>query len=235
MTEIIVIDPIDTTHEGPSAPGPSGERQMIHLMQGSLDGACGPYSLVMALLICGVVDRNQAVSYGPVDRRKPLGRLLGEWHQLGPLVKCGTGPGQLAALLARTYGRHIEAEFSAESGADLRPFIEAQICINHPVLLAISYHRGGHWVVVIGLEYEITDEGRSLCRFLVLDPAAKTPPVCAWNGVIDARGGGGRYPFTWWTGGKTVQFSFALAIWPRKKNGREQAVFQPDSFSRTLD
>jgi hypothetical protein len=62
MTEIIVIDPIDTTHEGPSAPGPSGQRQMIHLMQGSLDGACGPYSLMMALLICGVVDRNQAAS-----------------------------------------------------------------------------------------------------------------------------------------------------------------------------
>jgi hypothetical protein len=154
---------------------------------------------------------------------------LSEWHRLGPLVKGGTDPRQLAGLLDRTYGRHIEAAFSAERGADLRTFIEEQINLNHPVLLAISYHRGGHWVVVIGLEYEITEEGRSLCRFLVLDPAAKTPPVCAWNGIIDARGGGGRYPFTWWTGGKTVQFSFALAIWRKQHNhlNEPEAIFQP--------
>src|SRR5512147_2545150 len=99
MTEIYVIDPIDATHEGPSAIGPEGDRQMVHLMQGSLDGACGPYSLMMALLICGVVDRNEAARYGAVDRRTSLGRLLAEWHRLGPLVKQGTDPVQLADLL----------------------------------------------------------------------------------------------------------------------------------------
>ena len=58
MTEIHVIDLLDATHNGPAAVGPSGEEQEVHLQQGSLDGACGPYSLLMCLLICGLIERS---------------------------------------------------------------------------------------------------------------------------------------------------------------------------------
>lgn len=62
MAHITVINPIHATHNGPMAPGPSGLSQEIHLLQGSLDGACGPYSLIMSLLICGVIERDTAIS-----------------------------------------------------------------------------------------------------------------------------------------------------------------------------
>jgi hypothetical protein len=218
MTEIYVIDPIDATHEGPSAFGPEGQRQLVHLMQGSLDGACGPYSLMMALLICGVVDRDEAARYGAVDRRTSLGRLLAEWHRLGPLVKEGTDPGQLATLLAKTYGSRLNLDFAGGSGAEIRDFVERHVSENHPVLLTLSYHHGSHWVVVIGLEYQLAGIDRRLCRFLVLDPGQPTPTLCAWNGVIDARGGGGRYPYMWWTMGLRVQFYFALSLEPKLKH-----------------
>ncbi|MFB3906152.1 MAG: hypothetical protein ACE15E_22120 [Acidobacteriota bacterium] len=217
MTEIYVIDPIDATHEGPSALGPDGQRQMVHLMQGSLDGACGPYSLMMALLICGVVDRNEAARYGAVDRRTSLGRLLAEWHRLGPLVKEGTDPVQLVALLESTYGKHLQLNFAGGSGAEIRDFVEKAVSANRPVLLTINYPNGGHWVVVIGLEYQLNGIDRRLCRFLALDPAQPTSTVCAWNGVIDARGGGGHYPYTWWTMGLRVQFYFALSLEPKRR------------------
>jgi len=218
MTEIYVIDPIDATHEGPSALGPGGERQMVHLMQGSLDGACGPYSLMMGLLICGVVDRYEASRYGAVDRRTSLGRLLAEWHRLGPLAKEGTDPSQLAALLEKAYGRRLNLDFAGGSGAEIREFVERHVNENHPVLLTLAYPGGGHWVVVIGLEYQLTGIDRRLCRFLVLDPAQSTPTVCAWNGVIEARGGGGHYPYTWWTMGLRVQYYFALSLEPRHRH-----------------
>lgn len=218
MTEIYVIDPIDATHEGPSALGPDGNRQMVHLMQGSLDGACGPYSLMMALLICGLVDRNDAARYGAVDRRTSLGRLLSEWHRLGPLVKAGTDPVQLATLLENTYGKHLHLEFAGGSGAQIRDFVEKQVGQNRPVLMTLNYPDGGHWVVVIGLEYQLEGIDRRLCRFLVLDPAHPASPVCAWNGVIDARGAGGHYPYTWWTMGLRVQFYFALSLEQRPKH-----------------
>lgn len=224
MTEIYVIDPIDATHEGPSALGPDGDRQMVHLMQGSLDGACGPYSLMMGLLICGVVDRDEAARYGAVDRRTSLGRLLAEWHRLGPLVKEGTDPSQLAKLLGKTYGSHLNLAFAGGgSGVEVRDFVEKHVTENQPVLLTINYAYGGHWVVVIGLEYQLIGIDRRLCRFLVLDPAQATPTVCAWNGVIDARGGGGHYPYTWWTMGLRVQFYFALSLERKLKHRNWEA------------
>lgn len=222
MTEIRVIDPIEVTDQGPSVPGPNGYRQSVHLMQGSLDGACGPYSLMMALIICGVVDREQAASYGPIDRRTVLGRLLDEWHHLGPLVKGGTDPVQLASLLARTYGRRLGMQFEAGQGAEIRSFIENHIGDNHPALLAVSHQDGAHWVVVIGVEYQIRGIERNLSRLLVLDPAAHTPTLCAWNGVIEARGGGGRYPYEYSTARKSVSFSFALALWPKHAGTESQ-------------
>ncbi|RPJ53393.1 MAG: hypothetical protein EHM23_31035 [Acidobacteria bacterium] len=217
MTEIYVIDPIDATHEGPSALDPQGERQMVHLMQGSLDGACGPYSLMMALLICGVVDRYAAARYGAVDRRTSLGRMLAEWHRLGPLVKEGTDPVQLVTLLESTYGKRLRLDFAGGPGVEIRNFVEKEVSGNRPVLLTLNYPCGGHWVVVVGLEYQLAGIDRHLCRFLVLDPAQPTPTVSAWNGVIDARGGGGHYPYTWWTMGLRVQFYFALSLEPKHR------------------
>ncbi|RPI21696.1 MAG: hypothetical protein EHM61_24135 [Acidobacteria bacterium] len=222
MTEIYVIDPIDATHEGPNALAPGGHRHMVHLMQGSLDGACGPYSLMMALLICGVVDRNDAARYGAVDRRTALGRLLGEWHRLGPLVKEGTDPIQLVTLLEKTYGRKLNLDFAGGPGTNVRTFVEQEVRENRPVLLTLSYPGGGHWVVVIGLEYQLAGIDRRLCRFLVLDPAQPTPTVSSWNGVIEARGGGGHYPYTWWTVGVSVQFYFALSLWRKVKPGKHR-------------
>lgn len=52
-----MIDLIDTTNEEPAAMDTKEEEQQVHLHQGSLDGACEPYCLLMSLLICGLADR----------------------------------------------------------------------------------------------------------------------------------------------------------------------------------
>lgn len=41
---------------------PDGAQQAVFLRQGDADGACGVYSLLMALLICGLIDRT-AIDY----------------------------------------------------------------------------------------------------------------------------------------------------------------------------
>jgi len=94
-------------------------------------------------------------------------------------------------------------------------FIEDHIVQNHPVILRVTWPEGAHWVLIVGLEYQ-DYSGNSLgqlCRLLVLDPSDPPSSVCAWNGVIDARGSGGIYPYTWWTSDEKVQFEHALAIY----------------------
>ena len=57
MPDIHVIEPISWEGGGPVSKGPGGRPQQVSLHQGELDRACGVYSLLMALLVWGVVDR----------------------------------------------------------------------------------------------------------------------------------------------------------------------------------
>lgn len=51
----------------------------VHLRQGDMDGACGPYCLVMAMLVRGQLRRRQAKGLERVDSRSRYGRLMKRW------------------------------------------------------------------------------------------------------------------------------------------------------------
>lgn len=217
MTRIVVIDPVKASYLGPVARGPGGEQQAIHLLQGALDGACGPYCLFMALMICGLIDRDTLTLLKPVDGRTSAGRLIAGLEEYGALFRDGTHLEDLATLLHENFGTRLETEISGVRGAHLRPFIERHVLENHPVILGIDFATSGHWVLVVGLEYEQcadAEEGGRLSRFLILDPGEGLSRVCAWNGILEARGSGGPYPYEW-AGKHRVQLDCAIALWPK--------------------
>lgn len=209
MTNIIVIGRIDTTGDGPTAPDPDGKEQLVHLAQGALDGACGPYCLFMALLILGVVRRDE-IMVGSSDGDN-IERLFKRLHRYGPFFRQGTDVTQLKKHLTE-FARHLRVEATESFGTELRAWMEGHVRDDHPVILGIRWGSGAHWVLVVGLEYE--SETDQLCRILVLDPGDPAPTVSAWNGVVDARGSGGIYPYTWWTAEDLkVQMEHGIAIW----------------------
>ncbi len=214
MMQIQIIEGIDAAHLGPQAP--FGEDwQEVHLQQGSLDGACGPYCLFMALIVCGLVDRNQLLSF-PRDRRTRSGRLMSQIEKYAGLLQTGTHLTDLERDLKNAFGAKLKTETSAESGKRLRSFVEDQVLAHHQVVVGLDSPKDGHWVLVIGLDYETTDSTKDLHRFLVLDPSVPTPTVSAWNGVIDAYGSGGHYPYRYWGGEHEfdrVQLNEAIALW----------------------
>jgi hypothetical protein len=174
----------------------------------------------MALLICGIEDREDLLSPEMVDRRRSLGRFLKGIEKYSEFFFSeGSDLEQLKSALKKSYGGKLEMDSTDASGKGVRRFVEEHVRSDHPVLLGLdSKDDYGHWVLVIGLEYQTIDpEPQKLCRFLVLDPGDPSSKVCAWNGVIDARASGGRYPFEWWTSdeGLKVQFDTALALWPK--------------------
>lgn len=218
MARIVVIDPIRVSHQGPVAPGPGGHEQTIHLLQGALDGACGPYCLFMALMICGLVERDTLTLLKPVDGRTSAGRLIAGLEEYGALFRDGTHLEDLVTLLRENFGTRLASEISGVRGSNLRAFIERHILDNHPVILGIDFATSGHWVLVVGLEYETCsgdekDTGR-LSRFLILDPGESHSRVCAWNGILQARGSGGPYPYEW-AGKHKIQLDCAVALWPK--------------------
>ena len=213
MRIIHVIDIVDASHEGPMSIGPSGKSQVVHLQQGDVDGACGLYCLFMSLLTLGLVDRAilQNLSY---DKRTAIGRVMQRIETLPGLIIDGTDLDDLRKILQGAFSRQINIEGLDDSGSKIRDFVEVHIEKNHPVILGLEFRNGGHWVLVIGLEYVVDQDcNKKLNRFLILDPDAPLSKVSAWNGVINASGSGGKYPYVWWKADRKVGLDQAIAIY----------------------
>lgn len=65
---------------------PPHNNDLIHLRQGEIDGACGPYCAVMTLITLGVMSREQALSLDTFDGRTRLGRFRDNLMAFGALV-----------------------------------------------------------------------------------------------------------------------------------------------------
>ena len=79
-------------------------------------------------------------------------------------------------------------------------------------MLGIAWQNGGHWVTVVGLDYAGEGDTKELYRFLVIDPSGNDMQFCSWNGVIQAIGAGGPYPYEWWGNDAKVKLKDAIAI-----------------------
>ncbi len=212
MAQLYVIDPIEALGDGPFVLGPSNEVQPVFLSQGSLDGACGPYSLFMALLITGVIDYDHVTNLDLSDRRSAVGKLFSALGEFSTLMREGSHLGDLEALVATALPKKVRIATCEDTGKNCREFVVNHLRENHPVVLGLDTQEGGHWVVVIGFEY---DES-GVRRFMLLDPSEPEPDVCAWNGLIEARGTGGRYPYAWWSDEeRKARMEHALAVWRR--------------------
>ena len=71
MHMIQYLDLLDATDDGPMADFDK-EEQEVFLRQGDVDGACGPYCVLMALLTCGVAQRNNVTAERRAQDPEPL-------------------------------------------------------------------------------------------------------------------------------------------------------------------
>ncbi len=208
MHTIHIIDKLDSTHEGPKA---IETDEHVFLNQGSLDGACGHYCVFMSLIINGVLKKSEAVeALGyKQDGRTHIGKLAARIkdHRFFE----GTLDSDIENIFDGIYGNQIEVDRFSKHG-NLREFVVSNIKQNNPVMLGISFQGGGHWVLVVGLDYAGDDEDKELCRFLVIDPGGSNMEFCSWNGVIEAKGAGGPYPYEWWGENRKVKLKDAIAI-----------------------
>lgn len=219
--EYRVISVLDATSEGPMAKHQDETEQLVHLHQGDLDGACGPYAVLMGLLALGLVKRDDVTGWGAVDRRTTVGKLIARMSEgHSTLFREGTNLRDLTNLVGEIFRTNLEVIPFDGSGVDCRSFVHKHILAGNPVVLGLQWEDKGHWVLVIGLAVHVDGTERKWCRFLILDPSQLPALVCPWNGIIDTRGGGGRYPYTWWTDGikrKTkVAFDSAMALVARR-------------------
>lgn len=221
MPTIHVIEPILTTRAGPEVDfGGQGQDQdfvPIHHRQGTLDGACGLYSMFMSLLVHRMATVDELGLLHRANPRTRLGKLTKSVSLLSPLVQDGTYLQDLHTMLDDAYGRVLGTELSEKRGAKLIPFIAEQVLMDRPVILSVAWNGGAHAVLVVALEYAANDREHRPSRLLALDPSLESPRVAAWNVAINAFASQtGPYPYVYLSrteGNQLVQLTGALSTW----------------------
>jgi hypothetical protein len=174
----------------------------VHLRQGDLDGACGPYCLAMALIAFGLAERDELIA-GRYHGNRRFAKFLRSLEQDKGrhLFRKGTTRDDFQKAIDQAFRRHVSLSYLSDHNApsiNFRDFTEWFLKSDagvSPVILAIDFGKenaGKHWVLVVG--WEETEDGGS--SFLVLDPGGSPPRQReCWNVKIRAEGTGSPLPY----------------------------------------
>jgi hypothetical protein len=168
----------------------------VAMMQGELDGACGPYALMNALMLSGLLTERQVRKLWdlPADGRT----ILGKWSRAtDALIASGCEVEDLKELL-RGVQRQVDKikalevvpiELSGRTEGKLLGGLSAvQEWIDRndqPVLVVLQWNkRDAHWAVVVGSQYHKRGDKELLSNLLVVDSSQVSSRVQAWNAVL---------------------------------------------------
>lgn len=165
----------------------------IFLKQGSMDGACGPYCVFMALLILGVINYNQATNLWIVDEDKALGKLVKKMKEHKTLFQDGTHLHELEGLLKNSFKEKLSISANTNRGKDIIQFTIEKLNENQPVIVGVVGKNLAHWLLAVGYEQSEEDEG---VKLLFLDPSGEDNSKY-WNATIDVKNTYYGYPYQW--------------------------------------
>lgn len=154
----------------------NNKNQPVHFRQGDMDGACGPYCVVMAMMALAKIDREKIVGIDRIDYRTAVGKLLREIHFLDPLVLMGATADNLCSLLYAN--RHVGYESHEGPGRKILQKAKQSILNNRAVILDVKSSKNenlNHWVLGIGA---------SDTHLFLLDPAHDLPASSIWNSTL---------------------------------------------------
>ncbi|WP_084158885.1 hypothetical protein [Solidesulfovibrio alcoholivorans] len=142
--------------------------QDYYLRQGDLDGACGPYAVIMALLALGVVERTNLDEYvyGQMDGRTRLGKIFSYYDNFNKrFFNDGTCLSDLVNALNKSYSQQISVSTFGDGGFRQKiEFIQRSIGRGDAIIMMINLEGYSHWVVCVGYQ-----DANVITRLCLLD------------------------------------------------------------------
>lgn len=183
MTSIKIINQIDITENELKK-----RNEQVFLHQGDMDGACGVYSLMMALILEGAIkfkDTNLGAQEDK-DQREAKQKLFKAFTSadLG-LIRNGLYlEAQIQKTLKSTYNKYVKSYYcDGSKDIDVVSFIRKSIDDNHPCIVGIDFRgNSGHFMCAVG--YEIGSEEEIVTKIFCLDPGSNKPINTYWNAII---------------------------------------------------
>lgn len=179
MAEIRIIDKVRLSKDGLVV---SGSKQLAHLRQGELDGACAVYSMMMCLVIEKIIKRS-IITNVPLDLRRNTsdGRLVNHFLEKQGMVVNGYELKDLQEELQSAFKKKVDTVYYNRDDTDIIDKIISCLDDNHPIEICFSRKKNyGHAIVVIG--YQKVDNN---VRLYCLDPGYPIDDCQLWNNVLD--------------------------------------------------
>lgn len=176
MKEIHIIDKIELSD---SELVVKNSKQLAHLRQGDLDGACGVYSMMMCLIIEKIIKREVVTNVSPsLKRNTSDGRLVRSFLENQGMIVDGYHLEPLCNDLQNAFKKKVDANYYDDD--NILEVIIKQLDENHPVELEFSRIKTfGHFVVAIG--YMVENKYMDL---YCLDPGYSLEKGQMWNNVL---------------------------------------------------
>ena len=195
--QIKIIDRVRLTKDGLFV---KGTKQEIHLQQGSLDGACAVYSLIMNLMIIKKIKRKDVVDLVyHHDGRTSKGRLVKVFFENNGLIRKGYWFKKLQQDLNSAYKKRVFANcylspsfaheisnvFPELDPSEIKVSLVDEILdtLDKDIPVEIGFTRkgrkGGHAIITLG--YQETQNSVSL---FCLDPGFPLAKGQIWNNIL---------------------------------------------------
>ncbi len=208
----------------------AGRHSHVHLRQGELDGACGPYCLLMAFTILGIAPQRQITQLSQYTS----GKLVEHWRMLAALFFTGASSSDLVACLKKAPDIGVAHKIFRGRRTGIANFCVEQINNDAVVILGTKSAKKsfGHWTLVVGWEgyYDALPRAGSvhaapqgIRALLCLDPSYSEPVLTAYNTRIDVEPSArwlGRYQVAT-TQMSTDRISFDAAIAIRRIDSQD--------------
>lgn len=159
---------------------------LVHVRQGDLDGACGPYCMFMALIALKLMSRDEAKNMDQLDGRTREGRFRDALYAFGVLSSEGSDGSDLEWLTDYFKAKGLSANH-IESGKDhIFESVTEAIDLGHFPIIGVSWQGGGaHWMLAVGYQGVEREDDMQLTHLLCLDPGEETPRTSLWNSVLE--------------------------------------------------
>ena len=154
--------------------GPMVGKHLLHLQQSDIDGACGLHCALMALMLFGLVERDDLDELSKA-KKKPLASF---WKQSVPYYFRGTRPNQLKSIM-KPYNDYLTCMVVAKKPAhEVSTTLHADgLCI-----VGIRNREFDHWVLAVGIGGK--EGSKNADKFLILDPGLPAMPMLPWNATL---------------------------------------------------
>lgn len=161
-----------------------GTKQEVPLQQGTMDGACAVYSMMMCLIMIRAIHRNDVVSLNDerIKGNTAKGRLIRNFLYNNGFVRKGFFLSTLCEELSHSYSKVVQSEYYHLDKNENEFFSAIIKALENNIPVELGFIRkttGGHAVIAIGFE-----ENPKGFLLYIIDPGFSVPLGQYWNNVI---------------------------------------------------